>query len=103
MIDYYFTCVEELELLPGEEYVGLRLRVDPVQEVRAEELGGEVERVLLDVEEGDEQLDDLLGRELDELLLQNPLQLTPELEPGRRLEVEVTEHSGNNLTNNSVY
>ena len=38
--------------------------------MRAEDLVVEVERILLDGEEGEEELDDVPGRELHELLLQ---------------------------------
>ena len=52
----------------------LRLIVDPVEKVRVEQLPDKVERVALDVNKREEQLDDVFGRELGELHLQVVLQ-----------------------------
>ena len=48
----------------------------------------------LDVNEGEEEVDDLLGRELLELVLQDVLQDLEELEAVRRVVVQLAEHSG---------
>ena len=51
----------------------------------------------LDVDEGEEEVDDLLGRELLELVLQDVLQDLEELESVRRVEVQFAEHSGDGV------
>ena len=44
------------------------LAVKPLHEERVEDLPHEVEGVALDVDEGEEKVDNLLGRELDEFV-----------------------------------
>ena len=62
--------------MPGQMNVLhlLRLVVDSVEKVWVEQLSDKVERVALDVNKREKQLDDVFGRELGELHLQVVLQ-----------------------------
>ncbi len=60
-------------------HILLRLAVQAVHEVGVEDLADEVERVALDVDEREEQVDHLLRRELEELVLQYVLEDLEEL------------------------
>ena len=70
-----------------------------VHEVRVEDLAGEVEGIPLDVDEGDQQVQDLFRRELRELGLQELLQDVPELEAVGRVEIQLPEDSGKRRKN----
>ena len=59
-----------------------------VEEIWIEQLVGEIERVSLDVDEGDEHVDHVQGWELHKLVLQIVLHYLPELEAIWRMEVE---------------
>ena len=61
------TCIEQFKFLSGECYFVLLLGVEAVQEVGVEQLGGEVERKLLDVQERVQQLDHLTKKSVKNL------------------------------------
>ena len=63
-------------------------------EQKCEQVPKSARNAPLDVNEGEEEVDDLLGRELLELVLQDVLQDLEELEAVRRGVVQLAEHSG---------